>query len=61
MQSIYLLDPLSERAKAWVDDHIAEDHRTFGGRIIIEHRYVDDIYHGLIKAGLKLGTDFQIT
>ena len=61
MQSIYLLNPLSDSAKTWIQEHISEDHQTFGGRIVIEHRYVDDIYHGLISAGLKVGTDFQIT
>ena len=61
MQSIYLLNPLTDPAKAWVKDHVSENHQTFGGRIVIEHRYVDEIYHGLVSAGLKLGIDFQIT
>ncbi len=38
--SIFLLYPLSESAKSWVEDNLPSDAQRFANAVVIEHRYV---------------------
>lgn len=53
--SIVLLHPITAAANEWCDEFLPEDASRFGHAYAIEHRYIDDILHGIIEAGLEVG------
>lgn len=52
--SIFLLHPLSESARDWIEEYLPEDRMTFGGAIVVEHRYIADIVRGAQLDGLVI-------
>jgi hypothetical protein len=52
--SIFLLCPLTDSAREWVDQHLPEDVLTFGGGICVEPRYIADIVRGFLDDGLTV-------
>lgn len=52
--SIYLLTPLTDNAKQWVDEHLPADRQTLGNGIAVEHRYIEEIVQGAQRDGLKV-------
>ena len=52
--TIYLLEPLTDTARAWVEEHIPADATRFGPAIVVEHRYIADIVTGITVAGLSV-------
>lgn len=52
--SIFLLEPQTDAAVAWVDEHLPPDHMLFGASIVVEHRYIRDIVAGIQSAGLAV-------
>jgi len=52
--SATILTPLTEAARDWVADHLPDDALTFGGGVVIELRYVDNILEGLTDDGLTV-------
>lgn len=53
--TLYVLDPLTPRAKAWIKDHVDDNALTWGpNAIAIEHRYVADIIDGIRADGLEV-------
>jgi hypothetical protein len=52
--SIYLLRPLTARARAWVENNLPEDAPAFGNAVAVEHRYIADIVTGAINDGLTV-------
>lgn len=49
----YLFDPVSERAKEWVEENVAyEPWQTFGGALAVEHRYIAGLVDGARRDGL---------
>jgi hypothetical protein len=52
--SIYLLRPLTENARAWVEDHIGSDNgfQPYWPAVVIEYRYVAAILEGISSDGL---------
>ena len=50
--NIYLLLPVSEQARAWVEEHLPEDRQYFGRAVVVEHRYIGDIVGGIQAEGL---------
>lgn len=50
--TLWLLQMLSEAARVWAAEKIAEDAMEFGGGIVVEPRYVDSIVAGIREAGL---------
>lgn len=52
--SIYLLRSHTDAGKAWIEEHIPEDAQTFGGAIVVEHRFIEDIAAGAINDGLEV-------
>lgn len=45
--TIFLLRPLTETAREWIEEHIPGDAMTFGDAVVVEHRYINDILTGL--------------
>lgn len=52
--TIYTLLAVTEAAKAWVDENLPDDAQTFGGAVVVEHRYIDDIVNGINADGLAV-------
>lgn len=50
--TIFLLRPASLAAEAWIIDNLPEDVPTFGGGVVVEHRYIGDIVEGIRSDGL---------
>ena len=55
--SLSILTPLSEAADAWVEEKVGiNDETQYWGHkgIVVEHRYIDDIIHGIQESELTL-------
>ena len=52
--SVYLLRPASAAGSVWIAMHIPFDAQWFGGAVVVEHRYIDDIVTGAINDGLRV-------
>lgn len=50
--SIFLLQPLTPAANSWVEEHLPADRQTFGGAVVVEHRFIWGILEGLQSNGL---------
>jgi hypothetical protein len=50
--SIFLLRPLSESAKIWVEENLPADAQWFGDAVVVEHRYIWAILEGIENDGL---------
>lgn len=50
--SIFLLTPMSDKAREWISEHIPEGAMYMGRALVVEHRYVEDIVAGMQGAGL---------
>ncbi len=48
----FLLQPLTPAANSWIEQNLPEDHMTFGGGIVVEHRYIAEIVRSAIADGL---------
>lgn len=51
--SLYLVRPLTEEAEGWIEDNVGE-HQSFGGAVVVEPRYVNDIVTGMLSDGLRV-------
>ena len=49
--SIFLLQPLSREAREWIDAH-TDDAPTWGGAVVVEHRFIADIVNAMMEDGL---------
>lgn len=52
--TIFLLQPLTPAANSWIDQNLPEDHLTFAGAVVVEHRFIADIVRGAIADGLEV-------
>ncbi len=52
--SLFLVRPLSGRAQAWLELHVQAGALWFGGALVVEPRFVQDIMEGIKKGGLNL-------
>jgi hypothetical protein len=50
--TIFLLQPLTPAANSWIEENLPDDRLTFGGGVVVEHRYIADIVRGAITDGL---------
>ena len=61
MKTLYVLYPLSQEAKEWVDEHVHyESYQMIGEGIGVEHRYIDPIVEAMLEEGLKYSEDFTV-
>ena len=54
--SIALLTPISERAQAWIDEHIlveGSEVQVWGGSIVVEPRYLTPIIMGIANEEME--------
>lgn len=52
--NIFLLRGLTDAGKAWIEENIPADAQTFGGAVVVEHRYIGDIAAGAVNDGLDV-------
>jgi len=52
--SLYLLRPLNQTARLWIETHIDPGHQTFADSVVIEHRHVWDVLRGILEDGLAV-------
>jgi len=52
--TVLLLRPLTPAANSWVKENLPEDHLTFAGAVVVEHRYIADIVAGAQADGLEV-------
>ena len=52
--SIIVLRPVSTEAREWTDDYLPEDAQWGFGGVVIERRYFEDIYNGIVSDGLTI-------
>lgn len=50
--SIFLFVPLTEDANAWIEANIGDEAQFFGNALVVEHRYAENIAHGMQEGGL---------
>lgn len=50
--SIVLFDLLTPAAQWWAKEHVDPDAQWFGGALVVEHRYVEDLASGMGGDGL---------
>ena len=53
--SVFILRAHTDVAREWIDQHVG-DHQTFGGGVVVEHRYISDIVEGMQADGLTGGS-----
>jgi len=51
--SVFLLRPLTDAARNWIDEHIGADNgfQPMYPTVLIEHRYIFAIVRGLVEEG----------
>ncbi len=49
-----LFNPLTSRAKEWIDNNVQDDAQWFGTTLIVEHRYAWGLAQGMKDDGLVL-------
>lgn len=52
--SIIILTPQTDAGETWIGDNLPEDAQTWGRGNVIEHRYFDPIYDGILADGLSI-------
>jgi len=52
--SIYLIDWLTAKGKAWIAENLPNDAQRLGNSVAVEHRYIGDIVQGMIADGLRV-------
>lgn len=54
--SIFLLRPLTDSARIWIDEHIGPDNgfQPYYSTVVVEHRYISNIVEGIREHGLEV-------
>lgn len=52
--SIAILNPESDAAREWVEEHLPEDRQEWGSGVVVEPRYLGPILEGIVADGLEV-------
>ena len=53
--SIFLLEPITDAARAWVEEHLPlEEVTRWGPSIVVEHRHIRDLVFVIVADGLEV-------
>ena len=52
--TVFLFNPLTARAKEWIEEHVQADAQWFGTTLVVEHLYAWGLAQGMKDAGLVL-------
>ena len=62
MQTVFRLEPRTDKAKDWMKENVqCEPYQKLGDSIVIEHHYIADIIASMIEAGLVVNKDFSVS
>ncbi|PYX69051.1 MAG: hypothetical protein DMG78_23200 [Acidobacteria bacterium] len=51
--SLFLIRPVSQAGKTWLDENVGDENTlTFGGAVVCEPRYIENIFLGATADGL---------
>jgi len=53
--SLVLLRPASDLARGWIEDNVNDEAQFFGGALVVEPRYVENVVEGMLADGLDVG------
>jgi hypothetical protein len=51
--SITLVRPLTKTCRKWLEENTSDEAQWFGGALVVEPRYVENLYHGLDSGGFS--------
>lgn len=52
--SIFLVKPLTLRCENWLKDHVSNEAQYFGGKLVVEHRYILPLVQGMTDDGMEV-------
>ena len=52
--TVFLFNPLTAKAKEWIEENVQPDAQWFGTTLVVEHRYAWGLAEGMKDAGLIL-------
>jgi hypothetical protein len=52
--SIVLFHLHTDAARAWVSEHVSDEAQFFGGALVVEPRYVENLIEGMTSDGLEV-------
>jgi hypothetical protein len=52
--SLFLIDPLTEKASQWIDEHVHADAQYFGSKLVVEHHYIENLVLGMVEDGIEV-------
>jgi hypothetical protein len=52
--TLFLFNPLTSRAKEWIDNNVQDDAQWFGTTLVVEHRYAWGLAQGMTDDRLVL-------
>lgn len=55
--TILLFRPLTDAAKDWIEESIADDSQWFGSALVVEHRFAGNLAQGMHDSGLRVTYD----
>lgn len=58
--SVYLVQPLNERTKGWLEEATGKDALWYNGSLAVEWRYIEKLVSGMIEYNLLPQQDFEI-
>ena len=52
--SVFLFQPLTAAAEAWIAEHVSDDAIRYAGALVVEPRYARDLAAGMLADGLRV-------
>ena len=52
--SLFAFELLTAASREWVDENVSDEAQFFGGALMVEHRYAQDLAQGMLNAGLAV-------
>jgi hypothetical protein len=52
--TVALVQPLTERARTWIDENVSEESQWLGNNLAVEHRYISGLLDGMYRDGLTV-------
>jgi hypothetical protein len=49
--SLCLVAPLTNECREWLEENVGDESQWFGGALVVEPRYLDNLVTGLIEDG----------
>lgn len=52
--SLVAVKPMNDAARDWISDNVGGETSWWGGALMVERRYSDDLLNGIIGAGFEI-------